>query len=146
MSFGDSLLGVAACAISPHQDQLARHPAVPRISLGKPPATQRSVLDEASSIIDGDREGTHGEPGKNLRTIAELWDVWLRARGITKPGAPALTESDVCMLMNLLKTARLANNITHHDSQVDLCGYTRLMQRVQQSNSDAAKTLHRSNE
>lgn len=143
MSFEDSPLG----ALAIHQDQLARLREAPSISPGKPPATPRSVLDEAASIIDSDREGTHGEPGKNLRTIAELWDVWLRARGITKPGAPALTESDVCMLMNLLKTARLANNITHHDSQVDLCGYTRLMQRVQQqSNSDAAKTLHRSNE
>lgn len=99
-----------------------------------------SILSEAARIVDGDREQTYGDPGRNLRAIANLWDSWLLARGWSGPG---LTTDDIALLMVLLKVARLANQPTHRDSQVDLCGYARLMERIQASNSTAPGTLGR---
>lgn len=102
------------------------------------PCPPPSILSEAARIVDGDREQTYGDPGRNLRTIANLWDSWLLARGWSGPG---LTTDDIALLMVLLKVARLANQPTHRDSQVDLCGYARLMERIQASNSTQPGTL-----
>ena len=38
---------------------------------------------------------------------------------------------DVCQMMILVKQARLINDSTHHDSQVDIAGYIALQERVQ---------------
>ena len=100
--------------------------------------TENTILEAAAAIVDGDRERTHGDPGRNLRTIASLWTSWLRARSWT---GPDLTMDDAALMMVLLKTARLANDPTHRDSQVDACGYLRLLERTQQSNSTADGTL-----
>lgn len=90
-----------------------------------------SILTAAARIVDGDREQTYGDPGRNLRSIANFWDAWLVARGWSGNG---LTTDDVACMMTLLKLARLANTPNHTDSQIDACGYMRLMQRTQQSN------------
>lgn len=87
-----------------------------------------TILTAAARIVDGDRERTYGDPGRNLRAISDLWDSWLVARGWSGPG---LTTDDVASMMVLLKLARLANQPTHRDSQIDACGYLRLMERVQ---------------
>lgn len=86
------------------------------------PQTQ-SVLAEAHTIIYGDREQTYGKPSKNLETIAAMWNAYLQAAGRT------LGPKDVAAMMVLLKTARLANQITHRDSVVDICGYAGLIER-----------------
>lgn len=101
-------------------------------------AADTSILAQAAHIVDGEREQTYGDPGRNLRTIANLWDSWLLARGWSGQG---LTTDDVAYMMALLKLARLANNPSHHDSQVDVCGYMRLAQRIQQSNCQPNATL-----
>ena len=92
----------------------------------KPPirmqATPSSILDEAKEIIYGDREKTYGAPDKNLNMIAELWGAY---HGVL------FTAEDVCNMMILLKVARLANDPKHRDSQIDLCGYAALMERIQ---------------
>lgn len=82
-----------------------------------------SVLTIANEIIYGDREKTYGAPDKNLQLIADLWGPYLQR---------TVTVDDVCNLMILLKVARLRNQPTHKDSQVDICGYAALMERVQQ--------------
>lgn len=89
-----------------------------------------TILTRAAAIVDGDRERTYGDPGRNLRTIAELWTGWLRARGAMNPGLN-LNHEDAAMMMALVKVARLAHDPTHEDSKVDLAGYTYLMDRVQ---------------
>lgn len=81
-----------------------------------------SILAEAQSVIYGDREKTYGSPDKNLQVIASLWSTYLQVD---------VTIDDVCSMMILLKVARLKNQPTHHDSQVDICGYAALMDRVQ---------------
>lgn len=89
-----------------------------------------TILEEAAIIVDGDREKTYGDPAKNLNTIADLWTTWLQAKGVIR-GNEIILADDVCVMMSLLKVARLANDQTHRDSQVDVCGYMRLLERIQ---------------
>jgi hypothetical protein len=83
-----------------------------------------SVLKEAHKIIYGDREKTYGKPSKNLDTIAKMWNAY-----ITALGERDLNAKDVATMMILLKAARLANDQTHRDSVVDICGYAALIER-----------------
>ena len=83
-----------------------------------------SVLEEAHKIIYGDREKTYGKPSKNLDTIAKMWSAYL-----TAVGERDLNPKDVATMMVLLKAARLANDQTHRDSVVDICGYAALIER-----------------
>lgn len=88
----------------------------------------KSILDEAKDIIYGDREKTYGAPDKNLVAIAGYWANHLNTRfGVYHDISP----EDVCIMMVLLKAARLGNDITHRDSQVDAVGYLALMERIQ---------------
>jgi len=84
-----------------------------------------SVLKEANTIIYGDREKTYGHPSKNLKTIAKMWNAYLDAKSVKGE----LNAKDVASMMILLKTARLANDQTHRDSVVDICGYAALIER-----------------
>ena len=98
----------------------------------KPPirmqAQPQSILDEAREIIYGDREKTYGSPDKNLQAIAEYWSNHLH----TRFGAHLnITPEDVCIMMTLLKAARLGNDLTHRDSLVDAVGYLALLERIQ---------------
>ena len=88
----------------------------------------KSILNEAQSIIYGDREKTYGAPDKNLKAIAGYWANHLHTRfGVYHDISP----EDVCIMMVLLKAARLGNDITHRDSLVDAVGYLALMERIQ---------------
>jgi hypothetical protein len=58
-----------------------------------------SILDEAKSIIEGDREQTYGNPGINLRRIADQWSCYLNQK-YQQPNM--LSEEDVCWMMVLL--------------------------------------------
>lgn len=87
----------------------------------------KSVLKEAQTIIYGDREKTYGHPAKNLEAIATMWNAYLKS-----VGDRALTAQDVCVMMVLLKSARLANDPSHRDSSVDICGYAALIERCEE--------------
>jgi len=98
----------------------------------KPPirmqAQPQSILDEAREIIYGDREKTYGSPDKNLCAIAGYWSNHILTRfGVHH----AITGADVCIMMTLLKAARLGNDLTHRDSLVDAAGYLALLERIQ---------------
>lgn len=85
-----------------------------------------SILSEAETIIYGDREKTYGDPGKNLRAIADMWQMYL----YHKFGFQGdLSTFDVTAMMRLLKEARLINSPGHRDSLVDICGYAALDER-----------------
>jgi hypothetical protein len=88
-----------------------------------------NVLEEAQRIIYGDREMTYGHPSKNLWTIARLWTAYVNAASDNILGDREFTAKDVALMMILVKTARLANNDSHRDSVVDICGYAALMER-----------------
>ena len=84
---------------------------------------KNNILDDARGIIYGDREKTYGNPAKNLTLIGKLWGDYL--------GVP-IDPNDVCLMMILLKTARLKNDTTHRDGMVDGVGYFALMERIQE--------------
>lgn len=102
------------------------------------PVADTSILAQAAHIVDSDREQTYGDPARNLRTISDLWDSWLLARGWSGPG---LSTDDVAYMMVLMKVARLAQRPDHRDSQVDVCGYTHLAASIQRSNCPPGATL-----
>lgn len=94
-----------------------------------------TVLDEAKSIIYGDREQAYGDPRFNLDTIAQLWTVYLN-RKFPDHANPfiedlAFTGEDVAQFMILLKTARLIHRPDHRDSLTDQAGYAALQARIQ---------------
>ena len=93
----------------------------------------KSVLDEAKEIIYGDREKTYGHPAKNLTTIAMMWSMYLGAR--LDAANSVLSPQDVSVMMVLLKCARLANDPSHRDSVVDICGYAALIERCDEQDS-----------
>ena len=97
-----------------------------------------SVLDTAKEVIYGDREATYGDPGKNLRVIADYWNTYLIAKGFDF--LEGLDYDDVCNMMVLLKIARLGNTPGHLDSLVDICGYTALQERVKNAHLEAQKS------
>lgn len=97
-----------------------------------------SVLNQAHTVIYGDREKTYGDPGKNLRVVADLWTTYLKARN--NGGEVSVNAEDVCHMMTLLKIARLTNTPGHSDSLVDICGYTALVERLYDSQQKAQST------
>jgi hypothetical protein len=85
-----------------------------------------SVLEEAQTIVYGDREKTYGHPAKNLKTIAAMWSAYMNNMD---DGNFAVTAKDVAAMMMLVKVARFANDPSHRDNLVDVCGYAALIER-----------------
>jgi hypothetical protein len=96
---------------------------------------KNNVLKEAHAVIYGDREKTYGHPSKNIEAIATMWNAYLKS-----VGDRTLTPQDVCVMMVLLKGARLANDPTHRDSIVDVCGYAALIERCSEGHVDHEET------
>lgn len=63
-------------------------------------------------VVQGER---YGKQEDSFGMIAKLWSAYL---GIE------VKEHDVCMLMCLLKIARVKSFPEHLDSIVDICGYS----------------------
>ena len=96
--------------------------------------SEMTVLKEAHAIIYGDREKTYGHPAKNLRTIAQMWTSYLVAANAIDPeGGAEVTAKDVAAVMMLVKVARFANDPTHRDNLVDICGYAALVERCDEA-------------
>jgi hypothetical protein len=92
--------------------------------------SEMTVLKEAHAIIYGDREKTYGHPSKNLKTIATMWNAYLNAMSADDP---ELNAKDVAALMMLVKVARFANDPSHRDNLVDICGYAALVERCDET-------------
>lgn len=85
-----------------------------------PPATDRgAVLDEANTLIHGERNRAYGSPSENFERIAAFWNVQLADK--LKPGE-RITGQDTALLMISLKLARAINQ-PKRDNFVDIAGY-----------------------
>lgn len=72
--------------------------------------------------INQERASQYGTPEDNFARIARHWKVYLlNAKGLDVD----ITPTDVALLMDLMKTARLENMPGHRDSWVDKAGYAR---------------------
>lgn len=74
------------------------------------------ILQEASELINGQRQSDYGTPRANFSAIAAMWSAYLGAD---------IEPRDVANMMALLKIARL-RMANHRDSAVDGCGYIAL--------------------
>lgn len=79
------------------------------------------VIEEAQSLINGDRQEVHGDPVKNFETIAHLW----------KPIFGEVTAQQVGLALLQLKVARATTAPDHMDSYVDMVGYAALTAEAQ---------------
>lgn len=84
-------------------------------------AEPKTLLTEARDIVYGDREQTHGEPGKNLAAIAAMWSPIFGGK---------VTEQQVLLAMIALKVARAINTPRHRDHWIDIAGYVALAERA----------------
>ena len=76
--------------------------------------TRADVLDTAKDYVTKDRAAEHGDMENNFNTIARYWSVHLDAQ---------ITPTDVAVMMNLLKVARIKSNPKSKDNWVDGAGY-----------------------
>lgn len=79
-----------------------------------------NILEEANTLIHGDRQKTYDPPFKNFSNIAKMWSIVLSP--ILKEGA-AVNPFQVALCMVMLKIARLIASPIHRDSLVDGAGY-----------------------
>lgn len=85
-------------------------------------ATRKTILDGALKLVDGERDQVYGDPKESFSLIADLWTAFLSHRPQTV-SAVALSPAEVALMMDLLKTARLARRPGHLDSWIDKAGY-----------------------
>ena len=74
-----------------------------------------ALLDEANKILHGKRSEDYGSIESNFGQIAALWNIYLERRKSIEP-------HDVCVMMALLKIARLSHK-PDYDGALDLAGY-----------------------
>lgn len=86
-------------------------------------AEKRTVLTEARDIVYGDREKTHGEPGRNLEAIAAMWTPIFERGG-------KVTAGKVALAMIALKVARAIATPDHRDHWIDIVGYAAVAERA----------------
>jgi hypothetical protein len=75
---------------------------------------RHQCLQHADAIVHGARNEAYGVPERSFHMIARFWSAYL-----DRP----LLESDVALMLALLKIARLRSCNNHTDSWVDLAGY-----------------------
>lgn len=79
-------------------------------------STRKSILDEAESLINGDRNANYGPPTQDFARTAALWTVYLAGR-------TDIAAHDVAAMMALLKISRIVWSPENRDHWVDLAGY-----------------------
>lgn len=72
------------------------------------------ILNEASRLIEGERDDIYGTPLTNHKRIALLWQVVLGTE---------ISPAEVAICMALVKVARLVNTPDHQDSFIDAAAY-----------------------
>lgn len=82
------------------------------------------IANEAVRIVTGARRSAYGKPEDNFARIRRLWNAHLVNIGMIGREEDGLKDRDVPALMDLMKTARLAESPDHRDSVVDKIGYT----------------------
>ena len=86
-------------------------------------STQSDMLREVADVVAGARNKNYGPPALNLddRT-ARLWTAYMRSKEdvFYTHGFDGI---DVCMMMILLKIARIMEDGTIKDNYADIAGY-----------------------
>lgn len=80
----------------------------------------KTLLDEAYSLVTGDRQQSYDHPARNFDRIARLWSVALDKD---------ITAEDVAVCMVLVKIARQVH-APKRDNLVDAIGYLLTLEAV----------------
>ena len=75
-----------------------------------------SILDTAKEYVTKDRAADHGDMEDNFQRIAAYWNTHLGLVGVVR-------DTDVAVMMTLLKVARIHSNTTNADNWIDAAGY-----------------------
>ena len=75
-----------------------------------------NILDIAKEYVTKDRAADHGDMQDNFQRIADYWNTHLGLISYIK-------DTDVAVMMSLLKVARIHSNIKNPDNWIDACGY-----------------------
>jgi hypothetical protein len=75
---------------------------------------RKSILDEAESLINGDRNNSYGPPTQDFERTSIMWSAYL---------GKVLQAHDVAAMMCLLKLSRIAWSPSNRDHWVDMAGY-----------------------
>jgi hypothetical protein len=84
----------------------------------KPRAKRGSVLEEAITTINGERQDVYGSPEDSFAIIADYWNVYLGGEAV----GVRVNAQDVALMMTLFKIAREANQ-HKRDNILDAAGY-----------------------
>lgn len=76
---------------------------------------------KAEELVNGKRQADYGHPKVNMKRIARIWSGILDID---------VTPEQVALCMVGLKLARLVHSPEHEDTQVDMMGYLRVLQRL----------------
>jgi hypothetical protein len=82
--------------------------------------TANRLLQTVGDVLT-ERRAAYGDPAALMTAIAARWSLTL--------GHP-VTPAEVVLCMIDLKLARLGHDPKHHDSAVDVIGYTALLHEV----------------
>jgi hypothetical protein len=119
--FGSGSVGSASVGMTSNNQGVApdNHPL--------PTCLAASILREAANVVEGSREKTHGQKERSFIAIAGAWNAYLAAR--RDPTAP-ITATDVCWMMNWMKTVRSVQGEFVRDHAVDAAGYAAIAGEV----------------
>ncbi len=83
---------------------------------------EKSVLEEAHDLVNGDRQKSYGEAAESFKRIAKLWTAY---RGVE------FTPKDVASMMILMKVSRSVTS-NKRDNWVDIAGYAELGSKLEE--------------
>lgn len=87
--------------------------------------TRGTILDEAKTIINGERQDQYGSPEDSFALIAEYWNTYMASIH-----GKDIDAKDVSVMMVLFKLARQANQ-HKRDNLVDAAGYLGILGDMQ---------------
>lgn len=96
--------------------------SMPKYHAPEPPK-QKSILQEADRIVNGDRQADYSDPVENFKHIAAIASAILKKN---------LAPTDCAIVMIAVKLAR--ESYRHkRDNLVDLAGYTEILHRIKEA-------------
>lgn len=99
------------------------------------------LLKEALGIVEK-RGLSYGKPENNFARISQLWSIYFGMReATTREGMYVVDETDVAILMVLMKVARLMERPDNLDSWLDIAGYAACGAEVSRAGEPPPSTI-----
>lgn len=90
-------------------------------AIQNPKPEVKSILTEAESIVNGDRDVQYGNPNEAFKEYSNILEATFGIK---------LTPAEICKVQIAIKLGRLKYK-HKRDSVVDLCGYSEILNRLE---------------